>query len=128
MSKDNVLALKNPGIAGEVPDVLTQVLREGAQQMLARAIEAEVAEFLERYRFDSGSSGAGAYGTQWVLAATDDPDGAGRGWHQSAAGAGSGKQDSVYLRDPAAVFAAYEDDRRVTALVVLERHFDRRFF
>jgi hypothetical protein len=31
MSKDNVLALRNPGIASEVPDVLTQVLREGAQ-------------------------------------------------------------------------------------------------
>ena len=43
MSKDNVLALRNPGIASEVSDVLTQVLRAGAQQMLARAIEAEVA-------------------------------------------------------------------------------------
>ena len=33
MSKDNVLALReNPGIAGEVSDVLTQVLRAGAQQ------------------------------------------------------------------------------------------------
>jgi putative transposase len=49
MSKDNVLALRNPGIANEVSDVLTQVLRDGAQQMLARAIEAEVADFLERY-------------------------------------------------------------------------------
>lgn len=52
MSKDNVLALRNPGIVSEVSDGLTQVLRDGAQQMLARAIEAEVAEFLERYRFD----------------------------------------------------------------------------
>ena len=51
MSKDNVLALRNPGIASEVPDVLTQVLREGAQQMLARAIEAEVAEFLRTLSF-----------------------------------------------------------------------------
>jgi putative transposase len=57
MSKDNVLALRNPGIAGEVSDVLTQVLREGAQQMLARAIEAEVAEFLERYRLDRDQAG-----------------------------------------------------------------------
>ena len=57
MSKDNVLALRNPGIASEVPDVLTQVLRDGAQQMLARAIEAEVAEFLERYRFDMDQAG-----------------------------------------------------------------------
>ena len=57
MSKDNVLALRNPGIASEVSDVLTQVLRDGAQQMLARAIEAEVAEFLERYRFDNDDAG-----------------------------------------------------------------------
>ncbi len=57
MSKDTVLALRNPGIASEVSDVLTQVLREGAQQMLARAIEAEVAEFLERYRFDNDDAG-----------------------------------------------------------------------
>jgi len=57
MSKDNVLALRNPGIASEVSDVLTQVLRDGAQQMLARAIEAEVAEFLERYRFDMDQAG-----------------------------------------------------------------------
>jgi putative transposase len=57
MSKDNVLALKNPGIDSEVPDVLTQVLRDGAQQMLARAIEAEVVEFLDRYRFDNDEAG-----------------------------------------------------------------------
>ncbi len=57
MSKDNVLALRNPGIASEVSDVLTQVLRDGAQQMLARAIEAEVAEFLERHRFDNDEAG-----------------------------------------------------------------------
>lgn len=57
MSKDNVLALRNPGIAGEVSDILTQVLRDGAQQMLARAIEAEVAEFLERHRFDMDQAG-----------------------------------------------------------------------
>ena len=57
MSKDNVLALRNPGIASEVSDVLTQVLRDGAQQMLTRAIEAEVAEFLEHYRFDRDQAG-----------------------------------------------------------------------
>jgi len=57
MSKDNVLALRNPGIANEVSDVLTQVLRDGAQQMLARAIEAEVADFLERYRSDMDQAG-----------------------------------------------------------------------
>ena len=46
MSHVNVFALKNPVVPNEVRDVLTEVLREGAQTLLAQAIEAEVAEFL----------------------------------------------------------------------------------
>jgi len=50
VSQDNVFTLKNPSIANEVRDALTEVLREGARTLLAQAIEAEVAEFLERHR------------------------------------------------------------------------------
>nr|MBA4142403.1 transposase [Nitrosospira sp.] len=39
MSNDNVSELKNPGVANEVRDVLTEVLREGARTLLAQAIE-----------------------------------------------------------------------------------------
>lgn len=46
MSDDNVFVLKNPAVANEVRDALTEVLREGARTLLAQAIEAEVAEFL----------------------------------------------------------------------------------
>ncbi len=49
MSHDNVFALKNPAIANEVRDALTEVLQEGARTLLAQAIEAEVAEFLARH-------------------------------------------------------------------------------
>ena len=49
MSNDNVFVLKNPGVANEVRDALTEVLREGARTLLAQAIEAEVAEFLTRH-------------------------------------------------------------------------------
>ena len=49
MSNDNVFALKNPGVASEVRDALTEVLREGARTLLAQAIEAEVTEFLMRH-------------------------------------------------------------------------------
>lgn len=49
MSNDNVFALKNPGVANEVRDALTEVLREGARALLAQAIEAEVVEFLTRH-------------------------------------------------------------------------------
>jgi putative transposase len=49
VSNDNVFALKNPDVANEVRDALTEVLREGARTLLAQAIEAEVAEFLTRH-------------------------------------------------------------------------------
>ena len=49
MSHNNVFALKNPAVANEVRDALTEVLQEGARTLLAQAIEAEVAEFLARH-------------------------------------------------------------------------------
>lgn len=45
MQKDNVIALKKPE---PVADLLTEVLRNGAQKLLAVAIEAEVDDFLAR--------------------------------------------------------------------------------
>ncbi|MGH9961042.1 MAG: IS256 family transposase, partial [Pyrinomonadaceae bacterium] len=47
MIEDKVIELKNPGTPAPVTDALTEVLREGAQRMLAAAIEAEVAIFME---------------------------------------------------------------------------------
>jgi transposase-like protein len=49
MKEDNVIRLKNPGLALPVNDVLTEVLRDGAKRMLASAVEAEVATFLDRF-------------------------------------------------------------------------------
>jgi transposase-like protein len=49
VSHDNVFALKNPAVANEVRDALTEVLQEGARSLLAQAIEVEVAEFLARH-------------------------------------------------------------------------------
>lgn len=46
MQKDNVIALKKPETN---KDLLTEVLRSGAQKLLAMAVEAEVKEFLEQY-------------------------------------------------------------------------------
>lgn len=44
MNKDNVICLKQPG---EFEDQLTQILRQGAQALIAQAVEAEFATFLE---------------------------------------------------------------------------------
>ncbi len=43
MTNDTVVALRQPE---EFEDLLTDVLRQGARQLLAQAVEAEVAEFL----------------------------------------------------------------------------------
>ncbi len=45
MQKDTVIAFKKPDTN---EDLLTEVLRQGARQLLAKAIEAEVNEFLEQ--------------------------------------------------------------------------------
>ena len=50
MRNDTVVMLKNPGIPGGVRDALTEVLWQGARQLLVQAIESEVAEFLAQYR------------------------------------------------------------------------------
>ena len=41
-------------------DVLTEILREGAQQMLTTAIEAEVAEWIEAHRHRAQRRAGGA--------------------------------------------------------------------
>lgn len=46
MSKDNVVALKKPEA---INDLLTEVIRNGAKQLLAAAVDAEVKEFLAQY-------------------------------------------------------------------------------
>lgn len=48
MDKDNVISLKKP--VESVEDALVSVLRQGAQQLLTRAIEEEISLFLARYK------------------------------------------------------------------------------
>lgn len=50
MVEDNLVEYKNPGIALPVADALTAVLRQGARELLATAIEVEVSEFLVSHR------------------------------------------------------------------------------
>ena len=61
MSNDNVVQLIQPGT---LQDQLTEVLRRGARDLLAQAVEAEVAEFpgmrLSRPTMDGPASSATA--------------------------------------------------------------------
>ena len=47
MSESKVIALKKPGETSEDP--LTELLRTGARQLIAQAIEAELHEFLQQF-------------------------------------------------------------------------------
>ena len=50
MKEDSVVEYRNPGIALPVADALTEVLRNGARELLQQAVEAEVAEFVRSHR------------------------------------------------------------------------------
>ncbi len=54
MSQDNVFEFKNPG---GVSNAVRDVLRQGARELLAQAIKAEVAEFLGKYRGEQDKTG-----------------------------------------------------------------------
>jgi putative transposase len=49
VSTNTVIGFENPGVAAPVVDALTEVLRTGARQLLAQAVEAEVTDFLAQH-------------------------------------------------------------------------------
>jgi Transposase and inactivated derivatives len=49
VEEDNVVDYRNPGVPLPVADVLTEVLRRGAKELLQQAVEAEVAAALAQY-------------------------------------------------------------------------------
>jgi transposase-like protein len=50
MTQDNVVSLKTPEENETFNDALTELVRRGARQIIAQAVEAELAEFLEQYK------------------------------------------------------------------------------
>ena len=54
MSKDNVISLENP--EGNA-DVLTDLLRSGARELIKKAVQTELAEFLSQYQDMTDSVG-----------------------------------------------------------------------
>ena len=50
MSTHTGVGVENPGVAVPVADALTDLLRAGARQLLAQAVEAEVTDFLAQHR------------------------------------------------------------------------------
>ena len=54
---ETVRGLKSPGVPVAPHDALTDVLREGARQMLAAAVDAEVLAFLSQHKSLSDAHG-----------------------------------------------------------------------
>jgi len=50
VSTNTGIGVENPGVAAPVADALTDILRAGARQLLAQAVEAEVTDFLAHHR------------------------------------------------------------------------------
>ena len=47
MDKNSILAFNNKE---SVPDVLSELLREGAQQLIHQAVESELSEYLSQHQ------------------------------------------------------------------------------
>lgn len=50
MNNDNLIAFKTPGTTETFTDALTELVRQGAQQIIAQAVEAELSTFLSQYQ------------------------------------------------------------------------------
>ena len=70
MSKNNVISLENP--EGNA-DVLTSLLRSGARDLITKAVQTELTEFLSQYQ-DMTDSGGAIGGSQWLFTSKRDYD------------------------------------------------------
>lgn len=57
MSNDNLIAFQPPESSESFNDALTELVRKGARQIIAQAVEAELAEFLTQYQSLKDSQG-----------------------------------------------------------------------
>jgi hypothetical protein len=50
MNNDNLIEFKTPVALAPFTDALTELVRQGAQQIIAQAVEAELQNFLSQYQ------------------------------------------------------------------------------
>ncbi len=50
MSQDNLIEFKTPETTESFSDALTELVRQGARQIIAQAVEAELATFMQQYQ------------------------------------------------------------------------------
>jgi len=57
MSNDNLIAFQLPGSSASFSDALSELVCQGARQIIAQAVEAELQEFLTQYQSLKDSQG-----------------------------------------------------------------------
>jgi hypothetical protein len=87
MSNDNFIAFQPSESPALFNDALTELVRKGARQIIAQAVEAELTEFLTQYQSLKDSQGTSSDRSQQIPTRAHDCD---RGWgsgNSSAEGA-----------------------------------------
>ena len=124
MKKDTVVELRRPA---QGQDLLSTMLRDGAQRLVAQAVQAEFEEFLARFSGERDRGRTRGGGAQRLSARARDAHGAGVGARANSEGAlarrGAG---GVSLRAGAAVRAPGQERGGGAAVAVLARGVHRR--
>ena len=105
-------------------DVLTDILRDGAQRLLAQAVEAEVAEWIDVARAPDERGRPSPGGSQWPSAEADDYHGRRPDRGPAAAGARStsGRRSrTFFLQDSSSLSAKDQEPGGVDSVAVPER-------
>jgi len=126
MKVDSVVEYRNPGIALPVVDVLTEVLRNGARELLQQAVEAEVAEFVKQHRALKDEHERQRVVRNGYRAQRTIQTGIGE-VAVKAPRARPSRGDQVSFKHSAGLPATDAQHRRAAALVILERSLDGRF-
>lgn len=128
MKTDTVTKLKRPASAVQLPpdDPLTTLLREGAQKLIAQAVEAELQTLLERHADKRTEDGRLAVVRNGYLPERDFQTGIGSMPVRNPEGPRPQRVGSqVQFRTCPALPAANQERRDVAALAILEGDLDR---
>ena len=122
----NIIPLRQPD---EIDDPLTNILRAGARQLLAQAVEVEVETFLAAVKELKLSDGRArvvrhGHGPARTIQTGIGPVEVARAKIRDR---GAASENPVQLGDPAAVGAADQKSGCAVAGAVPARHFDGRF-
>ena len=111
MTKDTVVAFRAPD--GFSPDPLTDLLRQGARDLIAQAVEAELNTFLAAHADQIDAAGRRRFGPAWSSSRAGRSDRDRRSAGEGSARSGSGRRRNavaVHVDDPAALSAARKVD------------------